>query len=294
LKKTLSLLVGIVLMLMLAACNQTAEPVDTNEEVTETDATQVEEETQDEEETVSELTLSEVLERSTAASDSLDSFAVQMDLQQEMSGVENLSISSVIDMKAVTKPMAIHQKMNMEVPGSSEQVETELYFTEDGIYMLQPMGEGWMKLPTELSDQVMQSSPQQSNPAEELKKLQKFVDDFTFEQDENSYILTLSASGDKFQEFIDDAIQQSLTPEMTEGMDVTSDMKINKVDYQITIDKETFYPSTLNMNMDMDITVDGETIHLVQKMNGKYTEYNQINEITVPQEVIDSAAEINM
>lgn len=293
-KKTLSLLVGIVIMLMLAACNQTAEPVDTNEEVTETDATQVEEETQDEEETVSELTLSEVLERSTAASDSLDSFAVQMDLQQEMSGVENLSISSVIDMKAVTKPMAIHQKMNMEVPGSSEQVETELYFTEDGIYMLQPMGEGWMKLPTELSDQVMQSSPQQSNPAEELKKLQKFVDDFTFEQDENSYILTLSASGDKFQEFIDDAIQQSLTPEMTEGMDVTSDMKINKVDYQITIDKETFYPSTLNMNMDMDITVDGETIHLVQKMNGKYTEYNQINEITVPQEVIDSAAEINM
>lgn len=281
-------------MLMLAACNQTAEPVDSNEEVTKTDETQVQEETQDEEETVSELTLSEVLERSTAASDSLDSFAVQMDLQQEMSGVENLSISSVIDMKAVTKPMAIHQKMNMEVPGSSEQVETELYFTEEGIYMLQPMGEGWMKLPTELSDQVMQSSPQQSNPAEELKKLQKFVDDFTFEQDESSYILTLSASGDKFQEFIDDAIQQSLTPEMTEGMDVTTDMKINKVDYQITIDKETFYPSTLNMNMDMDITVDGETIHLVQKMNGKYTEYNQINEIIVPQEVIDSATEINM
>ncbi len=74
----------------------------------------------------------------------------------------------------------------------------------------------------------------------------------------------------------------------------SQDLNIKNIEYEIYIDKETFYPSKLNMNMDMDITVEGETISLKQIISGEYLDYNQIGEITVPQEIVDTAFEMEM
>lgn len=40
-----------------------------------------------------------------------------------------------------------------------------------------------------------------------IEKLKKFVEDFKFQQDDNSYILLLNASGDKFTDFLKETIQ---------------------------------------------------------------------------------------
>lgn len=288
-KKTLAFLLGVLLMMMLVACNQKAEPVGTNDDNSNNESNQVGETN----EVISELTLGEVLEKATSASESLKSFGMKMDLEQQMSGAETMNIKSVIDMKASQEPLAIYQNITMEVQGTSEIIESEMYLTEDGIYMYEQTGEGWMKFPTEMSEVLTQSTPQQSNPAEELKKLQEYVDDFTFEQDGSFYILKLSASGEKFNKLINETLQQSL-PEMTEAITASQDMKINKIEYEIWIDKKTYYPSKLAMNMDMNITDAGQTVSLKQTMKGEYTEHNNIGEITIPQEILDSAIEMEL
>lgn len=287
-RKLVSVVTGLFLIIMLAACNQTAEPVAKKD-----NNTKDQKQTEEKSEKISELTLAEVFEKATAASEELKSFGLRMDLEQEITGPETVNVKSTVDAKATQNPMALHQKMKMTVPDTAEQMETEMYLTPEGIYMFAPTGEGWMKFPTEMAEELMQSTPQQSNPIGELKKLEKYVDDFKFEQDDNSYILTLKASGDKFNELINESIEQALQ-EMSQEVMASQDLNIKSIEYEIYIDKETFYPSKLNMKMDMDITAEGETISLKQIISGEYMDYNQIGEITIPQEIVDTAIEMEM
>lgn len=285
-KKTLSLLTGFFLIFMLAACNQTADPV-SNSEKNKEEATNTTEKT-------SKLTLEEVLEKSTTASESLKSFSVKMDMSQNISSDQddmNMDTHSVIDMDVVTEPMAFYQKMKMSM--GEETFETESYFSEEGMFFYEPSNGQWMKFPQDMTDAFMQMSGQQQNPGEELKKLQKFVDDFTFEQDEKNFILKLKASGDKFNDFIKEAAVEALPPEMAQE-DLLSGMKVNAMEYEILIDKETFNPVAIIMDMDMEMTIENQTIKMKQKMNGQYSNLNKVEKITVPQNVVDSAVEMDM
>ena len=290
-KKSLSILTGLLLVFMLAACNETAKPV--NESATNNEKAP---EVEDAEEKPSELTLEEVMNKSTEASESLKSFSVKMDMVQDMSSDQeemNIKTASVIDMNIVTEPMAFYHKMKMSMGEESESFETESYFSKDGMFFYEPSANQWMKFPQEMTDTFLQMSGNQSNPSEELKKLQKFVDDFTFEQDSNHYILKLKASGDKFNDFIKETAAEQLPPEMAQE-DILGNMKIHAVDYEILIDKKTFYPVALNMNMDMEMTIEGQTIAMKQQMKGQYSNHNKIETVTVPQEVIDSAVEMGL
>lgn len=273
---------------MLAACNQTAEPVSEPAKNNETPAAATEK--------PSELTLEEVLEKSTEASNNLKSFTVQMSLEQDITSDQdemNMQTQSEIEMNVVQEPMAFYQKMKMSLGETEESFETESYFTEQGMYFFEPSGQQWMKFPQEMTDMFLQMSGKQTNPGDELKKLQKFVDDFTFEQDSQNYILNLKASGDKFNEFIKETAAEALPPEMAQENFMDS-MKINAVEYKFIIDKESFNPVALDMNMDMEITAEDQTISMKQKMHGQYSNHNNVEAITVPQEVIDSAVEMAM
>ncbi|MBU8879852.1 hypothetical protein BGM26_12715 [Bacillus sp. FJAT-29790] len=282
-KKTLSVLTGFLMIFMLAACNQTAKPV--NQSDKETTA-----------EKPSDLTLEEVLDKSTKASESLKGFSIKLDMTQNMSSdqeEQDLNTKSVIDMNIVTEPMAFYQKMTMSVEGSEEKFETESYFTEEGMFFFDAAGAQWMKFPKEMSDSLLQMSAQQTNPGEELKKLQKFVDDFTFKQDQKNYILKLEASGEKFNDFIKETAVGAMPPEMAQD-ELLNNMKINSMEYEILVDKETFYPVSLNMVIDMEITVENQTIVMKQKMHGQYSNHNKVEIISVPKEVIDTAVEMNI
>ncbi|URM33739.1 hypothetical protein LLY41_04700 [Cytobacillus firmus] len=287
LKKSLAILTGFLMVLMLTACNETAKPVNESAAGTENEEAKKEE--------ASEMTLEEVLKKSTEASEELKSFSVKMDMSQEMSSGaegENMNIDSVIDMNVTTEPMAFYQKMTMSM--AEESYDIESYFTEEGMFLYEAAKQQWMKFPKEMSDDLLQMSSQQTNPGEELKKLQEFVDDFTFEQDAKSYILKLKADGEKFNDFVKETAAETLPPELAANGEMLDNMNIKGVEYEIVIDKETFYPSVLNMIMDMEITAEGQTISMKQNMNGQYSNYNKVEAIAVPQEVLDTAVEMEM
>lgn len=292
-KKTLAIITSLLMILMLAACSDTAKPV--NETASGNDNGTNKDETNTEEK--SELTLEEVLSKSTEASEELKSFSVKMDISQQMSSdseAESMNFDSVINMDVTTEPTAFYQKMTMSMEGGEDSYDIESYFTEEGMFLYDGAGDHWMKFPKEMSDDLLQMSSQQTNPGEELKKLQQFVDDFTFEQDAKSYILRLKANGEKFNDFVKETAAETLPPELAANGEMLENMKINGVEYEIVIDKETFYPSVLNMIMEMEMAAEGQTIAMKQNMNGQYSNYNKVETITVPQEVIDTAVEMEM
>nr|WP_307339387.1 DUF6612 family protein [Metabacillus malikii] len=288
LKKGLSILVGFLFVMMLAACNSSAEPVNKTEKSTE-------KETAATEEKQSELTLQEVFDKTTEAAKGLESFKVKMDLNQQISSDQdaaaNMDLGSTLEMDVVQEPLAFYQKMSTKIPDTEEVMDIESYFTKDGMYFYEPNSKAWMKFPSDMMEDLLQVSDQQTNPAAEIENLKKFVDDFKFQQDDENYILVLNASGDKFTDFLKETVQETLPEGMADSTEVFENMKINKMDYEIHIDKKTFYPTVLNLNMEMEMTAEGQTIKIAQDMKGQYVEHNHIKEIEIPQEVIEGAIE---
>lgn len=57
---------------------------------------------------------------------------------------------------------------------------------------------------------------------------------------------------------------------------------MSNIEYEILVDKETYFPNALNMVMDMTINLEDQTYTAVQNMSDDYKDFNEINPITVP------------
>lgn len=280
-KKWTALLSIATLTLGLAACNETATPVQ-EKEVTET----------------SKLTLQEVYDKSMKVSEELKSVKGTIDMNQTMtmpSEEMTLDIKSALDMEYKLEPMQMHQKgtttmMGMGEGGESQETEVETYITEDAMYVYEGTTAQWMKFPQEMVDQIM-SSANQTDPATQLQPLQEYLEQVEFEQDDDTYILTLKGSGEEFTALVKDQVDEALQ-NLTAGENINLDFTINSVDYVVHIDKESYQTTKLDTVIDMDMTMEGETMNLKMDAKTDFSKFNEIGEIVVPQEIIDSATSI--
>lgn len=280
-KKWTMLIAVATLSLGLAACNETATPAE-NSEVTEK----------------SKLTLQEVYDKSIAASEELKSVRAVMDLNQKMnvpSEETELEVSSEMDMEYIVEPMQMHQKGTSTVAGLVEGMpaqtsKSESYMTADDFYVYEESAGEWMKFPQEMMAGIM-GAAEQANTSDQLKQIEGYLDEFTFEHDNENYILTLEASGEKFQELVKSQVDEVMQS-MGVGEEIQMDFVIHSVDYLIHIDKETFQTNKLDVVIDMDIEIDGEKMNVKQDVKSTFSDFNEIEEIVIPQEVIDSAVEL--
>ncbi|MGB2992970.1 MAG: DUF6612 family protein [Paenisporosarcina sp.] len=281
-KKWKTLMVASVLTLGLAACNSTATPTSETAE-----------------DKKSELTLKQVFDKSLAQSESIKSLNADIEMSQVIevpSQNVEMDTETKMTMDMFVNPLSIYQKgtTSTTVPGqdTSEQpqeVEIESYMTEEGFFMNHSMSQQWVKLPADMYEQMMSMSQKQADPSQQLKDLEMFRDDFSFEQSDDMYVLKLSASGDKFNELIQKQLTETMPAMELEQENMLKDMNIEKVDYEIFINKKTFNTSAFNMNLEMTVTVEGEEMKMSQNMKSTFDKFNEIEPIKVPQEVLDNA-----
>ncbi|WP_075619338.1 DUF6612 family protein [Paenisporosarcina indica] len=284
-KKWMTIMAASLLTFSLAACNSTATPTSETAE-----------------ENTSKLTLEQVFEKSLSQSETIESLSATLEMSQliEMpSQAVSMNTTSDLTMDMVVEPLSIYQKgtTTMAVPGDAsttepQDIEIESYMTEDGFFMYENMTKQWMKLPPEMYNQMMAMSESQADPAQQLKDLQPFMKDFTFEQTDTEYVLKLAASGEQFNELIQKQLTEMMPEAMVEEEELLKGLSIEKVNYEIFIDKETFNTTALNMIMDMTMAVEGEEMKLSQDLKSIFSNYNKVEPIKVPQEVLDSAQEM--
>ena len=200
-----------------------------------------------------------------------------------------------MDMDMVMEPLSMYQKMNMDM-GEQGKMDMEMYMTEAGFYMSNPELEGWIKLPNDMYEVMVGQMAGGANPSLDMNMFKEFAEDFKFEQTDDEYILTLSASGDKFSELFKKVAADNMPTglEMDEQQaEVLENLEVKSLEYEIFIDKKTFYTNAFNMKMDMTMKVEGEEMHIDQKVKADISKINEIKTIKVPQEVIDNAIDIN-
>lgn len=284
-KKWILFMSTATLAIGLSACGETAEPASGDETAKGED---------------SELTAEEVYTKSVEASESItglhaDIVTDQVMAMQPEGMVINMKVDSAMDM--TTEPLAFHQTAETSIVSedidNTNPMSMEMYFTDQGMYMYEETMATWLKMPDESIDDLKGLADQQTaDPSQQLKELAEFQDDFTFEQTADEYILTLDASGEKFKELMDQQLEKTLGQMEIEAQMALEDMTIHSVNYILNIDKETFLTNSMDMQMDMDMNIEGDVMNIKSDVQADYSQYNEIEAITAPAEVVEQAQEI--
>lgn len=283
-KKIFKVLAVGTLALTLAACNSSATPT---KDTTKT----------------SNLTLEQVYDKAVDRQSDIKSASANMDMTQVTkvgSGEEAMefSINSKMEMDIIVDPLAMHLSGSMSMPDMmSEGQETtdmpiEMYMKKDaGLFMKDVTTDSWLKLPDENFDAILDQTAASADAKEQLEQLKKFINDFTFEQTDKEYVLTLEAKGDKFKELIDSEINKSIE-DMGLEENPMDQLTIEKINYVLHIDKETFDTKKMDMNFDLKMAVEGDELLMNTKSVVTYTDNNHLKTIDIPQSIVDNAQTI--
>ncbi|MFJ7920468.1 DUF6612 family protein [Lysinibacillus fusiformis] len=283
-KKIFKVLAVGTLALTLAACNSSATPT---KDTTKT----------------SNLTLEQVYDKAVDRQSDIKSASANMDMTQVTkvgSGEEAMefSINSKMEMDIIVDPLAMHLSGSMSMPDMmNEGQETtdmpiEMYMKKDaGLFMKDVTTDSWLKLPDENFDAILDQTAASADAKEQLEQLKKFINDFTFEQTDKEYVLTLEAKGDKFKELIDSEINKSIE-DMGLEENPMDQLTIEKINYVLHIDKETFDTKKMDMNFDLKMAVEGDELLMNTKSVVTYTDFNHLKTIDIPQSIVDNAQTI--
>lgn len=245
----------------------------------------------------SDLSLEEVFTKSSERQSEIKSFNATVTMTQAMELGDGSTVDTSANMKmgAVLEPTQffVDGTISMTEPTSGDKLDMpmKMYMTaEDGFYMYDDTSKTWFKLPQDATlDEMLSQAGVQANAADHLQLLEKYVDDFTFEQTNNEYILTLNAGGDKFKQLIEEQVALTMPDAPIEQFE---NMSFEDTTYQLTIDKKTYDMKELKLDMIISMDIDGVQAKIDQKTTTTYDDFNNAT-VTIPQDVLDNAQEIN-
>ncbi|MBE1555104.1 DUF6612 family protein [Sporosarcina limicola] len=246
----------------------------------------------------SKMTAQEVYKKSMEVSKDQKSMHAKMDINQKIDvPSQKLKIDSKIkmDMDMVIDPLAMYQNMKVDM-GDQGKMDMEMYMTEEGFFMFNPELKQWIQMPAEMSKEMMAQMGGGADPTLDMEMFKEFADDFKFEQTDDAYILTLAASGDKFSSLFKKMAAENMPAGMELGEDeaeMMENLEVKGLEFEIFIDKKTFFTTSFNMDMDMTMKAEGEEMHIIQKMKADISKINEIDKIVIPQEILDNAMNVN-
>lgn len=239
-----------------------------------------------------ELSPHQIIEKTIKTSDRLKSFSIEIEMEQKMNGLvdEPIQFLSTIEMDIVRQPLALYQKMSLKLMGEQESFNSEAYFTNGVLFFYDGDSERWLKHKGEMLINFISVTNEQTDPASEIKKLRQYKNDFSLKENKNDYVLTLKASDETISHFIKEKLNDWL-PEglILDKKDWFNEMKINQVSYNVSIDKELFYPTTFELTLQFEIAEGNETVEVEQTIHGKYKRLNKFSLIEVPKEIMEEA-----
>ncbi|QFK71129.1 hypothetical protein F7984_07650 [Pradoshia sp. D12] len=289
LKKSVSYLGSIFFILFLTACNEEASPVSKNgNEVAKAEETKNGE---------SELTAKEVYKKMVEASSEVKSLGLKLDIDQEISTEADgiiLTTETRTDSKMIQEPFSLYQQIEIyyKNPATGEQEgKIDQYLTDEGFFMHDIEGDQWGRYNADYTEVAKGLNLQPgTNQLDSLKDLESFADDFTFEQEADQYVLTLAGNDEKLNEYVKGSLPANI-PELETAL---KSMTLQEVEYEIFIDKNTFLPSVMNVDMNIGISENGNSLVLEQSIESSYYDYNKIDKIVLPKEALDNPNEINL
>ncbi|QQK77897.1 hypothetical protein HUG15_21490 [Salicibibacter cibarius] len=280
----------LILSTLITACNNDGDSEETN----------IPDETDEEENhTITEegSNPATLLEKSIDTMSNLNSFSVTMTTEQDIAFDEETSrTESTTDTIVTYAPFAYHEETTIVEEDEGEEMSMETYFTDDGFYSYESFLDEWVKFPEDIEGDIRELSARQQDPELLLEILMTQLDDDSMEaiEEQDHYTITVQGDTEGLQE-----VSTAITDSLNGGMDmvledILSVVDVNDIHYELLIDKETYAFQAFNAQIDMDFEAEeGQRVASRQTITASYGSLNEIDDITVPEEVESAADEID-
>ena len=236
-----------------------------------------------------EKTAEEVLKQANEAMENLESFSSTSDLHQVISDDVSgeMEIHTEIEQDVILDPFKLRQIVTTSLPEGGEETLTS-YWTEDGYFQEDHEG-GWLKI----SDGTEDLDQMAHYPSHQLDEMEGLSGDLNLSEEGNYYVVTYNGDGDELANLMNQAMNDGMNDEDKEMMEeMMADTEVNDFSYEIFIDMDTYYLSKMNLELDMEIHVEGETTSIEQMLEMSFYNFDSVEDFDIPQEVIEEAKDI--
>lgn len=232
------------------------------------------------------LTAEDVFEKAEEASDKLESAKAHI-------VIEDLSAPTDPEQKKITKydiqsiftakPDVLNQKVHIS-QSKMEPWDVELYRLENRIFGKEDPKQEWDELPANSLSEMFGPLYQYINPKMDLSLFDDFKNEFELEPVDYGYALTLSMTKDQFKQFSKKLFGSESGVFQEDGK---SFLLAERMDFQIVIDRNTWFVTDFKMLTDTTTYVGRDAHRLRKKVNVTYSYFNDIDEIQVPAKIKD-------
>jgi hypothetical protein len=279
-------IMSLLFALLLAGCGQSTATTEKEDKAAETAETEAE--NKETNETDKNATSQEVLAAASEKSAELKNFAMDGTLKMIMTTEEGtMETNAEMQTKTNVEPLFMQQTMQMEAEGQTNTIE--MYMDKEFIYIKDVQSGGWVKMKQAGPGMgEMMNQQKTMTPAEQIKQLEQMADDIQMEETEGEYIFNVKGNGEKLMGLTgnmmgsDPAIQAAL-----------EQMDIEQIDYTYTLDKETYFPKSLKMDIKMFVTENEQKIEMQQTITSEFSEMNELENFSIPEEVLNEAVEVD-
>ncbi|UNK19688.1 hypothetical protein MNQ98_06565 [Paenibacillus sp. N3/727] len=236
-------------------------------------------------------TVDELIQKSAEASQNMKSFSMDADIKQniifgEGESKQEQKVDMAMKVDTTMNPMEMYQEIQMNIPGKGKQYIKQ-YITQNGVYS--SVDGEWFQLSEENVKDIMASMKMTTEgPEKQLEQFKSIVKDTKVSVEGDQYILTANVSGDSLKELAKYYMNQAggtntQTAEMMEQMDIKS----IKIVYGVK--KDTYLPTKSDMHMIMSMSQAEQSVSVDMKMNSTFSKHNEIENIEIPKEALNSA-----
>jgi hypothetical protein len=279
-------IISLLFALLLAGCGQSTASTEKEDKAAETAETEAK--TKEKSEIDKNATSQEVLAAASEKSAELKNFAMDGTLKMIMTTEEGtMETNAEMQTKTNVEPLFMQQTMQMEAEGQTNTIE--MYMDEEFIYIKDVQSGGWVKMKQAGPGMgEMMNQQKTMTPAEQIKKLEQMADDIQMEQTENEYIFNVKGNGEKLMSLTGNMMGSD--PAMQAALE---QMDIEQIDYTYTLDKETYFPKSLKMDIKMFVTENEQKIEMQQTITSEFSEMNELENFSIPEEVLKEAVEVD-
>lgn len=251
-----------------------------------------------------EANIDSFIEEVTKVNKELESFSIEskMDTTQTFDGEKNHSISTqhqdtIFDPFQSKKHMVTEQQEDSDYDEVGLNDEEITIYNVDGISYVNfkgTFGDGkqWVKSENEYSADDMREV-ESLNVKKILRNLNDFTKGKVLTEEDGFYILSLDIDLDQLTEYDKENSQFSQADDEEAKQKLEDTYEVEQMDYQIKFAKESKYllelESTRKFSYEMDFNDKTGTMETEEKTVVIYKDHNQVDEIVLPEEVLENA-----
>ena len=222
----------------------------------------------------SKIDKKEVIEKFIAASESMKSGDILVNMKMTQNGNKN-TMNMTTNASLILDPLVM--KLEMEVP--LQNLKMTSFIKDNIMYIQNPADNQWYK--QTLSDEIAnQFKSYMNNSNEFYNAMRNNLDKIDIDEKDGNYIISIS----KDSEFLKDAMKKQLANSNAAGGQIGNDVKIENIVVKYIVDKNTYLTSSSTVSFDFEM----QGMKISMEMDAKMSNINNVTDIVVPEEALNA------